>query len=99
MLEIITAMYEEGVLRPTRPLDLREHQRVRLQLLPAEWTDEAEEIIGLLLAAGLVRQPPTRAPKPPDPVSPEERRRIAEILGKAKGKSLSEIVPDDRGPR
>ena len=99
MSEIITAMYEEGVLRPTHPLDLREHQRVRLQLLPDEWADEAEEIIGLLLAAGLMRQPPRRAPMPPDPVSPEERRRIAEILGKATGKPLSEIVLDDRGPQ
>ena len=34
MTEIITAVYENGVLRPLSPLSLREHQTVRIQVLP-----------------------------------------------------------------
>ena len=36
MAEIITAVYEKGMLRPLHPLDLREHQTVRLQIMPEE---------------------------------------------------------------
>src|ERR671932_820579 len=34
MPEIITAIYENGVLRPLSPLPLQEHQTVRIQVLP-----------------------------------------------------------------
>ena len=34
MTEIVTAVYENGLLRPLEPLDLRERQRVRIQVLP-----------------------------------------------------------------
>ena len=33
MSEIITAVYERGALRPLTPLKLREHQRVRIQVV------------------------------------------------------------------
>ncbi|MBN1876725.1 MAG: antitoxin family protein [Anaerolineae bacterium] len=33
MPEIITAVYERGALYPATPLNLREHQRVRVQIL------------------------------------------------------------------
>ena len=49
MAEIVTAVYERGVLRPLQPLDLREHQTVRLQVLPEEPADEAEEVIQILV--------------------------------------------------
>ena len=96
MSEIITAVYEKGVLRPLHPLNLREKQTVRIQVLPTEPVDEAEEVIQLLVAAGLMT-PPKKGTPPPDPVSEEERRELAEILGKAPGKPLSEIVIEDRG--
>jgi predicted DNA-binding antitoxin AbrB/MazE fold protein len=96
MAEVITAIYEKGVLRPLHPLNLREQQRVYLQVLPVEPVDEAEEVIQLLVAAGLMT-PPKRGTPPPDPISEEERRELADILGKAPGKPLSEIVIEDRG--
>ena len=96
MSEVITAVYEKGVLRPLHPLNLREKQTVRIQVLPTEPVDEAEEVIQLLVAAGLMT-PPKKGTPPPDPVSEEERRELAEILGKALGKPLSEIVIEDRG--
>ena len=97
MSEVITAVYEKGVLRPLQPLDLREQQTVYLQLLPTEPADEAEEVIQLLVAAGLLTPPAGQSEV--GPVSEEERRELAEILGKAPGKPLSEIVIEDRGER
>ncbi len=40
MITMIEAVYENGVLRPTRPLRLREGQHVELTLVPKE-NDEA----------------------------------------------------------
>ena len=36
MAEIVTAVYENGMLRPLQPLNLRERQTVRLQIMPEE---------------------------------------------------------------
>ena len=102
MAEIVTAVYEKGMLRPLQPLNLRERQTVRLQIFPEEPViqdepDEVEEVIQSLVAAGLMRPRPERGTPPPDPVSEEERRRLADIMGKAPGKPLSEIIIEERG--
>jgi predicted DNA-binding antitoxin AbrB/MazE fold protein len=97
-MEIVTAVYEKGVLRPLQPLDLEERQMVRIQVVPETVAeDEGEEMIRLLVAAGLMRPRPKKGTPPPDPVSEEERRELAERLGRAPGKPLSEIVIEDRG--
>ena len=95
MAEIVTAVYEQGVLRPLQPLDLREHQTVRLQVLPEEPADEAEEVIQILVKAGLLTPPLGRSEV--DPIPEEERRALAELLGQAPGKPLSEIIIEERG--
>ena len=97
MSKIVTAIYEQGVLRPLDPLNLREHQAVYIQIL----TDEvekgsAEEAIQILVASGLML-PPERGMLPPDPVSEEKRQALAERLGRAPGKPLSELILEDRG--
>ena len=97
MSRVINAIYENGLLRPLIPLHFREKETIRLQILPKE-TDEAEQIVQLLVNAGLML--PQTAKKgviPPDPVSKEERLRLATILGQAPGKPLSEIVVEERG--
>ncbi len=130
MAEIVTAVYEKGVLYPLQPLDLRERQTVHIQVLPEEPaedegeaairtlvaaglltppprrsdvalvskepTDEVEQVIQSLITAGLMRPRPKNTP-PPDPVSEEERRRLADIMGSAPGKPLSEIIIEERG--
>jgi hypothetical protein len=81
-----------------RPLNLRERQTVRLQLLPDELSeeeDEGETAIRILVSAGLMR-PPQRG-TPPDPVSEEQRRALAERLAEGPGKPLSELIIEDRG--
>ena len=102
MAEIVTAVYENGVLRPLQPLNLRERQTVRLQIVPEEPVvqeepGEVEEVIQSLVAAGLTRPRPKRGSPPPDPVSEEERHRLADMMGKAPGKPLSEIIIEERG--
>jgi predicted DNA-binding antitoxin AbrB/MazE fold protein len=98
MVEIVTAVYENGVLRPLRPLNLRERQTVRLQIVqeePAEDENESEAAIRILVEAGLLTPPPRRSDV--DSVSEQARRELADRLGRAPGKPLSEIIIEDRG--
>jgi len=98
MTEIVTAVYEKGVLRPLHPLDLRERQTVRLQILPkvrAEGENEAEAAIRMLVTAGRLTPPPGRSDV--EPISEQERRELADRLGRTPGKPLSEIIIEDRG--
>lgn len=95
MSEIVRAVYENGKLHPLRPLNLREHQTVRVQVLPDEPTDEAEQVILSLVANGLLTPPPGRSDV--EPIPDDERRELAESLGTAPGKPLSEIIIEERG--
>ena len=101
-MEIVTAVYEKGMLRPLQPLDLRERQKVRIQVLPEapdvseESGDDTDALIQRLVAKGLMRPRP-RGPIPPDPVSEEDRLRLADLMGSAPGKLLSEIIIEERG--
>ena len=103
-MEIVTAVYEKGMLRPLQPLDLQERQKVRIQVLPEapdvseESGDDPDALIQRLVAKGLIRPRP-RGPIPPDPVSAEERLRLANLMGNAPGKPLSEIIIEERGER
>jgi predicted DNA-binding antitoxin AbrB/MazE fold protein len=99
MTEIVTAVYEKGILRPLHAINLQERQKVRLQVLPEESpADEVAAAIRILVEAGLMHSPPRGAP-PSDPVSEEERLALAKRLSRAQGKSLSEIVIEERGER
>ena len=98
MAEIVTAVYENGMLRPLQPLNLRERQTVRLQIVqaePVEDENESEAAIRILVEAGLLTPPPRRSDV--DPVSEQDRRELADRLGRAPGKPLSEIIIEDRG--
>ncbi len=98
MTETVKAVYENGVLRPLRPLKLRERQTVRLQIVPEELTDsEDEDAIRMLIEAGVLTPPPGRSHV--EPISEQERRELADRLGNAPGKPLSEIIIEDRGER
>lgn len=94
MSEILTAVYEQGVLRPLHPVDLRERQIVRLQVL-SELSDDVERVIDTLVRAGLLTPPPGYSEV--SPPSKEERRELAEELGRVSGKPLSEIIIEERG--
>lgn len=97
MSQIVTAIYENGLLRPVNPLKLNEHQIVRLQILPEESVDEEETVVQELIMAGLLTPPPGRSEF--EPISEAERSALAETLGRAPGKPLSEIIIEERGER
>jgi len=96
MLETVTAIYENGILRPLQPLSLQEHQKVRLQILPVSTNDEVDQAIQTLVEAGLLTPPLGRSEV--EPVTEEEQLRVAKTLGRAAAKKpLSEIIIEDRG--
>ena len=95
-MEIITAVYENNVLRPLHPLKLKEHEKVRIQILPDEPAIEREqEILKSLVKAGHLTPPPGNTKI--DPLSKKERRELADRMGRALGKPLSEIIIEERG--
>jgi predicted DNA-binding antitoxin AbrB/MazE fold protein len=97
-VEIVTAVYEKGMLRPLQPLNLREQQRVRIQVLPedlAEAENEYEAATRVLVAEGSLTPPPGCSDA--SPISEQERLELANRLGSAPGKPLSEIIIEDRG--
>ena len=96
MSEIVQAIYERGVLRLLDPLDLSEQQKVRIQVW-SEGEPAEEEVLRVLTQAGLMRPQPRRGSPPPPPLSEDERKALADEVGRAPGKSLSEIVIEDRG--
>ena len=91
----MTAVYENGILRPLRPLKLREHQTVYIQVLPEDSADAIQQVIQRLVAEGLLTPPPGHSDVAP--LSEEKRRELAEELGKAPGKPLSEMIVEERG--
>lgn len=95
MLEVMIAVYEKGALHPLGEVPLREHQKVRLQILPDEPEDEAELIIRKLANDGILTLPPGYSSV--TPISEAERLQLADRLGRAPGKPLSEIIMEERG--
>ncbi len=95
MPEIITAIYENGVLRPLKPLSLQEHQTVQIQVLAEDSGDELEQITQSLVAAGLLTPPPQR--ENIEPVSEAAWRELTDKLKAIPGKPLSEIIIEERG--
>lgn len=95
MPEIITAIYENGVLRPLSPLPLQEHQTVRIQVLLEDSVTELERITQSLTSDGLLTHPPRRSGV--EPVSEDAWRELTEKLNVIPGKPLSEIIIEERG--
>jgi len=44
MSKVIRVRYEKGVLKPLEPLDLREGEEVRIQVLPEEFPELADKV-------------------------------------------------------
>ncbi len=95
MSEIVTAVYEKGVLRPLKPLNLHERETVRIQLLPLEIGDRIADVVRLLVSTGLLTPPPGHSNV--EPLSEEEQRALADRLGEASGRPLSELIIEERG--
>ena len=95
--KIITAVYEQGVLRPLTPLVLPEHTRVQIQIVvpPATAQEERCRARQALLDAGVIRpRPPV---EPVQAVSEAQLIETANVLAKAG--PLSELVIAERKGR
>jgi predicted DNA-binding antitoxin AbrB/MazE fold protein len=90
-MELITAVYERGILRPLTPLSLAEEQTVRLQIV----TDPGvAQVIQGLIAADLITPPPGTTDQ--SPVTTKERQEMANRIGRAVKQPLSQIILSER---
>ncbi len=97
MSQIISVIYENGILRPLEPLNLPQQQLMQVQILSDEAADKTEQAVRSLVETGLVKPP--KGCSDVGLVPEAERLRVSDVLGKASGKSLSEIVIEERGER
>lgn len=92
----ITAIYQNGVLRPLVSLDLPENSEVELDVKVIERKENSRQAIGeMLVQKGLSRRKEKVEPK--QNLSPEERERLAEIFSTPQ--PLGEIINEDREER
>jgi predicted DNA-binding antitoxin AbrB/MazE fold protein len=104
MPETITAIYENGVLRPLNPLSLNDGETVQITIVAEvsqeELKGDREKAIKLMDVRGLVR-----LPKKQDKLDRAELikraqqwRQLMQKMEPLPGKPLSEMVIEDRGP-
>ena len=100
MDQTITAIYENGVLRPLTPLALPEHTVVEISIRPLPSAAAAEahrrRVRKVLSAAGLVLPEPDTPPFV-QPLSAAERHQLACRI--PTGRPLSEIIIEEREGR
>jgi predicted DNA-binding antitoxin AbrB/MazE fold protein len=99
MGQTITAVYENGVLRPLTPLALPEHAQVELDVrslvAPADAAAQREQVRRALADAGvLASTTPMREQKPP--LNAQERAALAQALAEAGVSPLSLAVLEER---
>ncbi|MEG4034189.1 antitoxin family protein [Microcoleus sp. S36b_A4] len=100
MPETITAIYENGVLRPLSPLSLNDGETVQIKIvtevLPEELKGDREKAIKLRDIQKLMGLRTKQFKL--DAAAEQKRRELFEKLKGRVGKPLSEIVIEDRGP-
>jgi len=96
---VISAIYEQGVLRPLEPLNLAEYSQVQIQILgtdpAAKNPDLARRIEDTLSAAGLMK--PSSVPADLRRISEKRRQELADLY--AVGSPLSEVIITERDER
>jgi predicted DNA-binding antitoxin AbrB/MazE fold protein len=99
MSQTITAIYEQGILRPLEPLILAERSQVKIQILeaasPEDEDDRRRRVEEALIAAGLIK--PLTPPSGLLHISAKRRQELAQLY--AAGGPLSELVIAEREGR
>lgn len=97
MSQIVTAIYVEGMLRPLTPLELPERAQVEIELRQvAQPNDERKRVLRALAESGVIINRPFEQ-QPVNPISDEERERLARLF--SVGKPLSEMIIEEREGR
>ena len=92
-----TAIYEDGVLRPSAPLAIAEHTSVRVSVqvpTPKDATEHSRQVDEALVRAGLLNQPGVDAAPLPAPLAPERREELERLF--SAGRPLSELIVEER---
>ncbi len=94
--QTVTAIYQNGVLRPLDSLDLPENSEVELNVKIIESKPDSRTAIAeLLIQKGLSRR--KEAVEPKQNLSSEERNRLAKIFSAPR--PLGEIISEEREER
>jgi predicted DNA-binding antitoxin AbrB/MazE fold protein len=96
MAEIIDVVYEKGVLRPLKPLSLREKQQLRVRILPDSDNSLVDQAFMELASEGVITLP-TSLPDDEPPMTNSELRLLAREISAAAERPLSEIIIEERG--
>jgi len=92
----VTAIYQNGVLRPLVSLDLPENSEVELNVKIIESKQDSRAAISeLLVRKGLSL--PKKKTEPKQNLSPKERERLAKIFSAPQ--PLGELISEDREER
>jgi len=97
----ITAIYENGVLRPLSPLELPEHSQVEIDIYQlASVTGHPahrDQVNQALVKASLSLPPGDITATALTPLSPEQREKLAQLFS-IRG-PVSELISEDREDR
>ena len=85
----VDAVYENGVLRPLQPLDLKEHEHVVVSVVKAD-----AESNGPRLATEYIERLKRELGDEPAPGLDEVRRRLSKIT-----ESMADVIIAERGER
>lgn len=101
MPETFTAIYENGVLRPTTLLDLPEHAEVQVTIKTSTLDNQRitrSHVEQALAASGLLASYPPLA-NDVQPLSEEERIALAQRLSATSNRPLSEVLIEEHDDR
>lgn len=94
MSTLISAIYENGIIRPLQPLSFKEGQPLQIQIVMDESVNELQQITQSLEVAGILTPPPHADNT--QPVTETQWQALTERLKALPGKTLSEIIIEER---
>ena len=101
MAQRITAIYEDGVLRPLSPLELPEHSQVEIDIhqvySATARPTHRDQVNQTLVRAGLSLPFIDRTARSATQLSPERREELARLF--SVGRPISELISEDREGR
>jgi predicted DNA-binding antitoxin AbrB/MazE fold protein len=100
MAHRITAIYEDGILRPLSPLELPEHSQVEIDIHKVDSADRLahrDQINQALIKAGLSLPSINITTRSATRLSPERREELAQLF--SIGGPISELISEDREGR
>jgi predicted DNA-binding antitoxin AbrB/MazE fold protein len=101
MAQRITAIYEDGVLRPLSPLELPERSQVEIDIhqvsLATDRSAHRDQVNQAMVKAGLSLPPIDTTAPAATQVSPERREELAQLFSVCG--PVSELISEDREGR